>query len=1350
MADRSEDAGNLDVQKGINEAIAARTALLSKQTDIIKGQVQLAVELCKALKCEDLDSITSRTQEISNALSASQKEAKGLEGSLTSTSGAAQKAAKSTQKVEKQVNRLEEAAKSFGDIAGEAFSRTMSQLDSLTSLTGAVGRGVFGIAQSIIAIPLGIFSKLLGMASDLASQTDPLREAMEDVRKTFGDLNRAEARQTLDAFDNIRESAGSLAGSGLALSKVYGYGREGLATALRDVLQTAEAMGPVFGALGDQFTDNAASLLVMQKGLGMTGDDMKAFGSFALMSGQNVNDVLLETANMSLQMGEKFGISSKLIGKDMAYMTQNIGKFGSMTKTQMATATVYVRKLGLEIKDVEGLIGVFDDFEGAATAASKLAQAFGMNVDAMQMMQEQDPAKRLDSLRQAFAATGKSIESMSRQEKALLAQTAGLDENTVSLALSTENMGMSYDEIQKAAEESGDKQLSQAEIMQKTSENIERLIQNLNQTTGSFLDTFLNGFMKGISQTKEFKAMMQSLSKALVEVFKFGMDVGKIFVDMFPGIKDMMGGVTGFFNPKKIRELLNGFIEPIKQFFSDLSKDPVKATEKFMKTIKEKLLNFFDSKSADGSKFLDGMKSFGKAMAGILGAMGKYLITAAADAIKGLAEYLRNPKGLSDSAKDGIGSIIGPMVGAIMDALPALGSALLDLVGAILTEYGPQIAILVSGLMAANLASGMMGAVVEVGKSAVVEVAKQKLMKMMGAFAAPDGTEPQGDGGAGAVKILGGVVDAFNNINVGQVMKAVGVAAVLVVFAMVSIVGFAIAVRVAAEILKKVEMADVIKVFAATAVGVMAMLPLIAIAAIPAVAAGAVSAIPGMLALAGFALIGIVAFAGAVKIASMVLDGVEMNEIVKVFAATGMGIIASVALAAVAALAVAAAPAFLIGVGGLIAAAAFMTLGVSVFGLALQALVATYPKFDVKKVVMIMGLTLIALLAAVALGVAGALAVTPMALAAMVLAGVGISEIGEFLVETVGDLGKALAIITNIPMKDPEEMKARMDVVAGLVNSLSSFAGLAVSAAEIGKVSSVLGGGGIAEAIGAMNSFMQTAVNSIIGLVTEVSKIAAGYDEAQLAKMGAVANVIGAIAQLASALTGPMDSLSKVEDSLFGDSASVKINNIVGGLEKIISAISKELPGIIDKVIKIPTEGLTPEKADSLSKLMTGIASITKAMNENAQMMQEEGFDATKVLANFEDALKNVDLGLGHLKQYMPLISESVKTLEGYKNVQLGGTVKAIVDDIMAVNNAMAEIGAVDINATIAKVGGALGLKDEILKVESKPIQMNVNINLTMKADDIAKEIMDVTAKIAKDKDKASGGMKDLFPGYAQ
>jgi len=165
----------------------------------------------------------------------------------------------------------------------------------------------------------------------------------------------------------------------------------------------------------------------------------------------------------------------------------------------------------------------------------------------------------LDMLRQAFAATGKSIESMSRQERAMLASSAGLDENMVSLALSGKNMGKSYDEIQKEADKSNKKQLSQAEVMDKLSVNIKRMTEAM-QNSGSFMTQFLNGIMKGLSQSPEFMKLMRSLGDALVKVYHAGIEVGKMIMKVFPGLSEMFNNLADLFSGEKFTTLLDGVV----------------------------------------------------------------------------------------------------------------------------------------------------------------------------------------------------------------------------------------------------------------------------------------------------------------------------------------------------------------------------------------------------------------------------------------------------------------------------------------------------------------------------------------------------------------------------------------------------------------------------------------------------------------------------------------------------------------------------------------------------------------------------------------------------------------------
>ena len=504
-----------------------------------KESVDIASKLTQALsevllKNKSLNSELENSQKLLSALGSSgAKSVKGLNSSME-IAGAV-------------LDGLNNSVKAFGKAFSTALATAKKQITMATNAFSFFGRTIIGVGRSFLSFPMALFATIANKAAELLNGSTALRQAYENVRKTFGDLSKNESKSVLTSFKQLRSSSSSLGGSTLSLSRIYGYGPDGLAKALEELTETAHAMGPVFGLLKKSFETNADDLLIYQKGLGLTAEQMKSFGSIAIATGTPLEDLLKETGNLALQMGDKFGISSKELGRDLGYMTQNMGKFGSMTKTQMITSTVFTRKLGLEIKELEGLISKFDDFESTAEGASRLAQAFGMNVDALEMMKEQDPAKRLDMLRKSFAATGKSIENMSRQERALLAETSGLDENTVALALSTKNMGLSYDQVQKEAEKSNKKQKSQAEIMQGLSENIERFIEQI-QHSGSFLTQFLNGFMRGISRSKVFREALHDMATALRAVYQFGIKVGEVFVTAFPGVEGMIRSIGSFVN----------------------------------------------------------------------------------------------------------------------------------------------------------------------------------------------------------------------------------------------------------------------------------------------------------------------------------------------------------------------------------------------------------------------------------------------------------------------------------------------------------------------------------------------------------------------------------------------------------------------------------------------------------------------------------------------------------------------------------------------------------------------------------------------------------------------------------
>ena len=155
-------AGNLEVQKAINEALVARNALLSKQTELMRGQLSLAIEFQKLTRGDNLDDIVKNVSEINKGLkqvvtgadqatssiSAAAAAAAGAENAIKQIYPASLGAAKGLKRVAKEAMSAEEAAESLGQKLGDAFEKTGAQMDSLFSMLSSVTSALFVLRRA--------------------------------------------------------------------------------------------------------------------------------------------------------------------------------------------------------------------------------------------------------------------------------------------------------------------------------------------------------------------------------------------------------------------------------------------------------------------------------------------------------------------------------------------------------------------------------------------------------------------------------------------------------------------------------------------------------------------------------------------------------------------------------------------------------------------------------------------------------------------------------------------------------------------------------------------------------------------------------------------------------------------------------------------------------------------------------------------------------------------------------------------------------------------------------------------------------------------------------------------------
>lgn len=576
----------------LNSAIKKMNDMLDKVSNGTNaGKLAESFGEVKVEATEAGNSIQSAMQKASEKINSSSLETKGLAGNFGDTA--------------KEMTKMSAGVAVIGGI-GKAISYVaQSAMAALQAIKG-IGGGVFEIAKSIFAFPFKLLEGLISMAS--VGGTNELAQELEEIRKQFGYLNKTAGGAIIDLAKNMK---GELANTGLSVWRTFGN----IVERLKYFREYAQKLGETVDAVFRDLTASQAEALgAFNKGLGFTDEGLKGVGQRSLATGQSLNEINRQVGNFSIQLSKAFGVSMKLVSRDVGNMIADFEHFGHISVKEMTQAAVFARRLGIEVKSLGKLVDKYLNFEDAANSAAQLSQAFGLNVDAFQLMKEQDPAKKLEMLRKAFFATGKTVENMTIQERRLLAQQTGLGDSEIALAFAQKNRALSYADIQKKGDAARKSQLTQEQVLNKLAGAIERLVKSGSAMQGGFFDRFLQGFVSGIKMTKEFRELMRNLARSLYMTFYAGRQVGIMFEQLFPGVKDFFGGLRDMFNPRIMRTFLNKVTGAFRDFFREMTTDPAVALPKLLDRLQAAFTDRFNAAGSGAAKVFNGIKSFFKAL----------------------------------------------------------------------------------------------------------------------------------------------------------------------------------------------------------------------------------------------------------------------------------------------------------------------------------------------------------------------------------------------------------------------------------------------------------------------------------------------------------------------------------------------------------------------------------------------------------------------------------------------------------------------------------------------------------------------------------------------------------------
>lgn len=324
------------------------------------------------------------------------------------------------------------------------------------------------------------------------------------------------------------------------------------------------------------------------------------------------------------------GVSTNALAKDFSEATGFITQFGKEGAKALVKSAAYLKSFNISLKDTEKMMDKFDSFEDAATSIGKFNSVFGTSVDALNMMLEQDPAKRFETIRGSLLDQGKDWEHLSRQERKVVSQTLDLTEEQSAALLKAADAGKTYQDFMKEDEKNK---------------------------------------RKAIDADKMMKQQLQATAKTL---YNFGAAADRITVAIAKAIKpftDLLGLTKSSDKEwKSFGQVMEGITKKIIAFFEALGKNEdfqnfMKMGAKFVKEVASKIADFFSPNNLGRNiqKIIDALKKFAVISASIVGIWGLMKV---GQGVAGGVELYKNLKSLG-----GIGGTIANAKGGIANSM---------------------------------------------------------------------------------------------------------------------------------------------------------------------------------------------------------------------------------------------------------------------------------------------------------------------------------------------------------------------------------------------------------------------------------------------------------------------------------------------------------------------------------------------------------------------------------------------------------------------------------------------------------------------------------------------------------
>lgn len=273
----------------------------------------------------------------------------------------------------------------------------------------------------------GLQAKVFGFVDGIVSVIDPINIIANVVQSVA--VNTLAAVKSLDqglaSLNRQTQAAGELRDNVVAV-------RDANTNLGVDYEMSAAAIGALessmsnFLYVSDEAQTSMADFAAKMEFAGVSAADSGVLlGNFTKTLGYT-NEESASIAEEFVRLGKASKIPANELIQGLNQALPQLAVYGKRAPEIFMKVQKTAKGLGLEVGSLLGITGQFDTFEGAADAAGKLNAVLGGNLlDSTQLLLATED-ERVDMLREAVAATGRSFDSMGKFEQKAIAASLGI------------------------------------------------------------------------------------------------------------------------------------------------------------------------------------------------------------------------------------------------------------------------------------------------------------------------------------------------------------------------------------------------------------------------------------------------------------------------------------------------------------------------------------------------------------------------------------------------------------------------------------------------------------------------------------------------------------------------------------------------------------------------------------------------------------------------------------------------------------------------------------------------------------------------------------------------------------